>query len=250
MRVRILNSNTHAGQGLREGGLLRVAKDTGANILTVQEVQRVSARVRLRRQFPSGDWGIFGLMPPSIGPASPGNHVLWQKDLFSKIGGRRDAISPQLFDSGHRDKWHPSRRLAQVRLEAKEEDAVRLAVGSDHTWTTAGHDWSKGLDRVVAGHKKQCRAQAEVAWDAQTQHFKVCHCGDENAAVAPGDGHTAYVELQYQTHGMLPARSANAAKAELDAAWVSKDVKVVSFEWIPKERLTTDHDGFLLVIDI
>lgn len=249
MRVRILNSNTHVGQGLREGGLQRCADELDADIVTVQEVNRQLLRYRLRRQFPRADWGIWGLMPPSVGPSSAGNHVLWKKDLFHSISGNRDFISPQLFIDNQRDKWHPSRRHAQVLLKANGKPDLRIAVQSDHTWTTAGHDWSKP-DRVIAGHKHQCRAHAETAWFAKSHHYSVVCCGDYNAVVAPGDSHEAYIEQQMRTHGMVPARPKTATRPSLDAAFISPDVEVVSFDWIPKHLLTTDHDGFLLVVNI
>lgn len=252
MRVRILNSNTHAGQGLREGGLLKCAKELDADIVTVQEVQRPSARLRLRRQFPQSEWGIYGMMPPSLGPSAAGNHVLWKKSMFIMASGLREFLSPQLYDGMRRDKWHPSRRICQVRLHATKAPMLgtRLAVGSDHLWTTAGRAWTQPWDRVVAGHRQQAQRQAEVAWGSVARGYDVVHLGDENAVVAPGDRHEAYVELMYNTHGMRNARPPNATKASLDAAWVSRDVQVVSFDWIPKHLLTTDHEGILLVVDI
>lgn len=249
MKVRILNSNTHVGQNLRNGLLVKSARELDADIVTVQEVSRVAARARLRKQFSPRVWGIHGFVPPSIGPSSAGNHVLWRKAEWEKVGGRRDLISRQMFQDGKRDKWHPSRREGQVRLVSRDGNAHRLAVSSDHTWTTAGHDWNT-MDRVVQGHKKQCRVHSENAWEAQQSGFHAVNAGDYNAAVAPGDGHVAFIELMMRTHGMFPARSANAKTAHLDAAFVSKGVVVVSFDWIPEHIIGSDHPGFLLVVDI
>jgi hypothetical protein len=254
-----LNSNTHAGQGIREGGLKKCAEELDVDIVVVQEVGRVLARRGLRRAFPRSEWGCFGFNPPIVpGWVGAGNHVLWRKELFEKLGGSRDLLSTQVWlRGGRRDKWHPVRRLGQVRLRTVVPDGrlhngtkrKLLAVGSDHLWTTAGHSWEES-DHIVRGHRLQARAQARVALSAQGRGFDVIHMGDQNEPMAPGDSHTSYMEGQYKQVGMKDARRPNAAKTHLDSAFVSQRVSVVSYDIIPKHLLTTDHDGILLVVDI
>jgi hypothetical protein len=102
----------------------------------------------------------------------------------------------------------------------------------------------------VAGHKKQIRAHADNAWNAQAENFLAINCGDYNEQFSPGDGTVSYVEEIMASRHMHSARPKAAKNDSLDGAFISQGVEVVSFDWIPKHLLTTDHDGFLLVVDI
>lgn len=249
MKVTLLNSNTHVGQNLFNGRLKAAVLDFGATIVTVQEVGRFRARRSMRHQFLKEHWGIFGLVPPVIpGAVGAGNHIIWHKDYWNAVSGDRHLISRQLWNNGRRDKWHPVRRAAQVRLEAVHNENIRLAVGSDHTWTTAGHDWNPPYDRVVKGHRKQCRDSANLMWDARRDGWAVSHNGDYNARIAPGDHHEAYIETQMRSVGMKPVRSKNATEPELDAGFVSQDIEVTHFEWI--HNIGSDHPGYVVVLEV
>lgn len=246
MRVKILYSNTHAGQGLREGGLLRTVRNANPDIVCVTEVQRPSARRRLRQQFPKDVWGIHGLKPRALSASAAGNHVLWRKSQFTFAGGDRGFISPQLWDGLVRDKWHPSRRENMTWLETTN-GVKRIAVGCDHLWTTAGHAWTKPYDRVVAGHVQQAERVAAAAGRAQDEDFPVVNVGDYNEFIDESP-RLAFMEVLFRRVEM--ERVSDNKHHHLDAAFTSEDVKVQDFWWIPEGQLTTDHPGFVLVVDI
>lgn len=246
MRVKILYSNTHAGQGLREGGLLRTAVKVDPDIIAVVEVQRPSARLRLRRQFPKDKWGIHGLKPPALSAAAPGNHVLWRKDAFIFANGERDRISRQVWRNGIRDKWHPSRHENMTYLDSVVSKK-RIAVGCDHLWTTAGHSWALPFDNIVRGHVRQATRVADAAGRAQDENYPVVNVGDYNEVIDETP-RLAFVEVQMRRNHMQ--RFSKNEVHHLDAAFASRDAEVYDFWWIPEHQLTTDHPGFVLVVDI
>lgn len=251
MKVKIMYSNTHAGQGLREGGLLRTAKQVNPDILCVVEVQHPSARRRLRQQFPEALWGIHGLRPPALTASAAGNHVLWRKRSWQMVGGERAKISPQLWDGLRRDKWHPSRRLNMTHLRTTP-DPTRgprmLAIGCTHLWTTAGHKWTEPYDRVVAGHRKQAEHAAAAAGRAEQDGFPTIDVGDYNSYIDNQARVFSFIEEQMLHEDMR--RVSDNLDHHLDAAFASVQVKVEDFWWIPEGQLTTDHPGFVLVVSI
>lgn len=252
MKVKIMFSNTHAGQGLRQGGLLRVAKNVNPDVLCVVEVQRPSARRRLRNQFPAALWGIHGLYPPALSAAAAGNHVLWRRRAFRQVDGERDLISRQLWNGPIRDKWHPSRRLSTAYLQAvpRPEHTRKplLAVGCSHLWTTAGHSWSEPYDRVVRGHRKQAERFAAAAGRAQDEGFRTVDVGDYNAFIDNNMTELSFIEQMMKREDMR--RVSDNIDHHLDAAFASDNVKVEDFWWIPEGQLTSDHPGFVLVVSI
>jgi len=259
MKVRLLNLNTHVGDALKpkrnaDVGLWHLKKKWNPDVVTVQEVQRPWARMRLKIIFPRLTWMAVGFMPPSIGLGAPGAIVLAKRSKFTKAGKTNRPLTSQLFVNGVRDKWHPSRRVISITLKFKKKDEKgnkkKFAVGSDHAWTAAGHPLN--MNSVIANtHKHQIN---QFAGDAQKSLkdetvSAALRAGDYNEGISPAD-RQVYVERTFASVGLHTARPARDTDLRLDEVFVSSGVRVTGYHVISRKEGNTDHEGLVVDVEI
>jgi hypothetical protein len=185
------------------------------------------------------------MLPLSVGPSSNGAIVLAKRNMFKKVGKTNTPLTEQRFDNGKRDKWHPSRRIITMVLQFKNQRGKKFAVSSDHAWTKAGH--SEGV--IVNTHNHQIRRFAVDSDGYLKKGIPSIRGGDYNEHIAPGGGE-AYVEEQFPRVGLRAARPLHYQKPRLDEIWVSKQIRVTSWEYISEEEGNTDHEGIVIDFNV
>lgn len=227
--LRFLNINTHVGQSLRQGGTRRAKKKYRPHVVTLQEVQHVPSRLLIRVIFNPLQWSCVGHKPKSWGRGAAGSMVLVRRSRMKKIESNNTLVSH------YRGKWHPERRTTfGVYVDKKTQK--KWFISSVHTWTMAGGTaaW------IREGHETQARAYFNMLTRARKEGGRGVAVGDWNERIGNG---TLLAERLAEQHEVVPARLPNVTGVSLDEAFVTKNVKVLKYNRIPRAELTTDHEG-------
>lgn len=241
MKVRLLYCNTHAGQALREGGIAWALKEFDPDLTFLVEVGRRAAKSRVKKIFDPKKYSVTGVLPHEKQlEVESGTIVCAKRSVLKRKWWSNQLLSNQRWTKRGRDKWHPMRRLTRAFYVFAEDHKIRLHVSPVHLWTHAG--WALHSDAdVPVEYRKQADAYAVMAGESVRQGAATLHAGDVNALAPDGD----YVAAKYARQGMKVLH-----RHALDFLFGSKKVKVIRVIALPMDKLHTDHDGFVVDLEI
>lgn len=241
MKARLLYINVHAGQALREGGVAWALEQYDPDLTFLVEVGRKAAKARVRKVFNPKKYSITGILPHEQHlEVESGTILCAKRSVLKRKWWSNQLLTKQRWTKRGRDKWHPMRRLTRAFYVFAENHDVRLHASPVHLWTHAGWPLHSDAD-VPAEYRKQAGAYAVMAGESVRQGAATVHCGDMNAMAADGD----FVAQKYQAQGMKVLH-----RHGLDFVFGSKKVKVVRVIPIPMRQAHTDHDGYVVDVEI
>lgn len=241
MRIRVLYCNTHVGQALREGGIAWALDEYDPDLSILVEVVRKTAKGRVRKIFDRKKYSVTGILPHEKQlDVESGTLIIAKRSVLKRKWWSNSLLTRQRWVNGRRDKWHPIRRLTQAFFVFAENHQVRLHVSAVHLWTHLGHPLH-GPHEVPAGYRAQAEAYAVAAGQSVHQGAARLDIGDMNALVSDG----TYIADKYAAHAMKVLH-----RHLLDMVVGSRKVKVLRVIAIPQGRLHTDHDGFVVDLEI
>lgn len=240
IEIRVFYCNTHVGQALREGGVAWALKEYDPDLTFLVEVVRKSAKARIKEIFDPKKYSVTGLLPHGKLEVESGTLIIAKRSVLKRKWWGNSLLTRQRWVDGRRDKWHPIRRLTQALFVFAENHKVRLHVSAVHLWTHLGHALH-GPHEVPAEYRKQAEAYAVAGGESVHQGAATLHVGDMNAIEADG----TFIADKYAAHAMKVLH-----RAHLDFVVGSKKVKVLRVIPIPQARLHTDHDGFIVDLEI
>lgn len=241
MKVRVLYVNTHVGQSIFQGGLGDAVSIHNPDVVVAVEVARLRAKLALRRLFPRKKWSIAGYKPvPVPGWVGSGTHIIAKRSVLKKKWEGNPLMTRQRWVAGKRDKWHPLRRLTRANYVFAGRQSLALHIGADHAWTHAGHPLH-GDHEVPTKYRGQIHAYANAAGRSVRQDVATADFGDMNALPADGD----FVKKVFRDQGMEVLY-----RQGLDFLLGNDRVDVVSVKRIPKEEIDSDHDAFVVELEV
>jgi hypothetical protein len=239
MRARVLYANTHGLEAFSNGKLEKVKRQYEPDLAVIVEAGRPAARRAAREMFPEANWSLTGLVPDMGTEVESGTLIAARRSVLKRQDWKNTLITPQRFEDGQRDKWHPVRRLTRGMFTFVENEDVKLEVGADHAWTHAGYPID-GSHEVPTQHRKQIRAYAEAAAAAIKAGRAVLDVGDMNEVFGG-----SYVQARMREAGMRPI-----VTRRLDHAYVSELVALADFAKILDRGVVSDHPAFVFDIKV
>lgn len=241
MKARILYINTHAGQALREGGVAWALKEYDPDLTFLVEVGRKAAKARVREIFPAERYSATGILPHQEHlDVESGTIVVAKRSVLRRKWWSNKLLTRQRWVNGERDKWHPMRRLTRAFYVFDKDRSVELHASPIHLWTHAGHPLH-GTHEVPTEYRKQAGAYAAMAGESVRQNAATLHVGDGNALEPDGP----FLADKYKAQGMKVLH-----RHALDFIFGSKRVRVIRVIPVPRGKIHTDHDGFVVDLEI
>lgn len=241
MKTRIAYINTHAGQALREGGVAWMLKEFDPDLFFLAEVVRRPAKNRVRKIFDPKKYSVTGVLPHEKHlDVESGTIVCAKRSVWKRKWWSNQLLTRQRWVNGRRDKWHPMRRLTRAFYVSAGDPKVRLHVSPIHLWTHQGYPVHGEAD-VPTEYRKQADAYAAMAGESVRQGAATAHVGDGNALGSDG----SFLADKYVRQGMKVLH-----RHGPDFLFGSKKVKVLHVTPLPQGKVHTDHDAFIIDLEI